>query len=157
MGVSGSGKSTVGQLLADALELPFLDGDDLHPAINVAKMASGVPLNDNDRWPWLDRCADAMLAEGGSVLACSALKRSYRDKIRETVSDVIFVHLDGSKELLLDRLANRTGHFMKKEMLVSQLATLQKLEMDEAGFVFDVSLPEQELVEQITEALRQKN
>lgn len=134
MGVSGSGKSVVGAALAAALGVPFADGDDLHPRANVEKMRAGVPLADEDRWPWLDRCG-AWLAEhdGGGVLACSALRRSYRDRLRTHASSVRFVELDVDEAVLTDRLARRTGHFMPASLLASQLATLEPLADDEPG------------------------
>ncbi|GAB4098052.1 gluconokinase [Sinomonas halotolerans] len=142
MGVSGSGKSTVGALLARELRGAFLDGDDLHPAANVAKMASGVPLDDADREPWLREIGQRMAAaEGTMVIGCSALKRKYRDMIREAAPDAVFVHMRGSRELLAARLAVRPGHFMPALLLDSQLATLEELEPDEAGCAFDISEP----------------
>jgi carbohydrate kinase (thermoresistant glucokinase family) len=156
MGVSGSGKSTLGSLLSKALGVPFLDGDDFHPESNVKKMSSGIALTDEDRWPWLEKCAEAMLENGNSVLACSSLKRSYRDKIRELVKDVVFVHLDGTKELLTERMSRREGHFMKKDMLESQLATLEKLQPDEAGFTVNIQAPEDELLENVLELVSTK-
>lgn len=127
MGVCGSGKSVLGRELADSLEWPFVEGDDFHPPENVGKMSAGVPLDDDDRWGWLRSLAARMDDEtsgGGSVvMACSALKRSYRDILRRPRT--VFVYLDGSRDELERRLAARTGHFMKKEMLDSQLATLE--------------------------------
>ena len=140
MGVSGSGKSTVGALLAETLGVPFADADDLHPASNVAKMAAGVPLTDGDRWPWLERVGGALAAASASglVIACSALKRPYRDAIRHAAPGAVFVHLDGSRELLEKRLAGRAGHFMPAALLDSQLASLEPLESDEAGMTVGI-------------------
>jgi len=135
MGVSGSGKSVVGAALATALGLPYADGDDLHPQANVEKMRAEVPLTDEDRLPWLDRCG-GWLAEHevtGGVLACSALRRSYRDRIRRHAPAVRFVELDVPEPVLRDRLLNRTGHFMPASLLDSQLATLEPLGGDEPG------------------------
>src|SRR6478752_4721773 len=124
MGVSGCGKTTIGDLVARALGVPFLDGDSLHPVENVAKMAAGTPLTDEDRWPWLARVGSELAAagSGGLVLACSALRRSYRDAIRAQAPDTVFLHLHGSKEVLGSRLEGRTGHFMPAGLLESQLA-----------------------------------
>lgn len=140
MGVSGSGKTTVGELLADELGLPYRDGDDLHPAENVAKMAAGTPLTDDDRWPWLE-LVGIWLADHprGGVIGCSALKRSYRDLIRHFAGDVRFIHVHGSPELLRSRMEHREGHFMPAQLLDSQLATLEPLQDDEPGRMFDVA------------------
>lgn len=128
MGVSGSGKSVVGTLLARRLAVPFCEGDELHPAANVAKMKAGHPLDDHDRAPWLDRIA-AWIADqrGGGVVSCSALKRAYRDRLRrgQTVAPT-FVLLDPPRAVLARRLAGRTGHFMPASLLDSQLATLER-------------------------------
>ncbi|WP_307807378.1 gluconokinase [Naasia sp. SYSU D00948] len=158
MGVSGCGKSTVGDLLARRLEVDFLDADDLHPAANKAKMAAGTPLVDEDRWPWLGLVGAAMKAEtdGGRsiVVACSALRRVYRDALREAAAGpVFFVHLHGTKELLADRLGHREGHFMPTTLLDSQLETLEPLQDDEAGIVLDIALRPEELVEAAVAAL----
>ena len=135
MGVSGSGKSTVGALLAEAIGAPFTDGDDLHPPANVAKMAAGIPLDDADRWPWLAAVGRALAEAGpdGLVVACSALKRVYRDAIRVEAPTSRFVELDSSPALLADRMAQRVDHFMPPSLLASQLATLEPLASDEAG------------------------
>jgi len=133
MGVTGCGKTVVGSALAESLGWPFLDGDDFHPPANVAKMASGTPLTDADRWPWLDRLADeagAILARGGSaVLACSALKQAYRDRIAacaKVPGDVRFVHLKGTYETIAKRLATRKHRYMPATLLASQFATLEE-------------------------------
>ncbi len=135
MGVSGSGKSTVGALLAEALGTPFTDGDDLHPAANVAKMAAGIPLDDADRWPWLAAVGRALAGAGpeGLVVACSALKRAYRDAIRAEAPTARFVELDSSPELLAARMVQRANHFMPPSLLASQLALLEPLAADEPG------------------------
>ncbi|WP_307309536.1 gluconokinase, GntK/IdnK-type [Pseudarthrobacter enclensis] len=148
MGVSGCGKTTVGGLVARELGVPFLDGDSLHPVANVAKMAAGTPLTDEDRWPWLAIVGRELAAagDGGLVLACSALKRSYRDAIREHAPDTIFLHLNGSREVLSQRIAGRSGHFMPPALLDSQLATLQPLQEDERGVVVDIAAPVPEVV-----------
>ena len=142
MGVSGSGKSTVGAALAARLDVPFEDGDDLHPPENVAKMARGEPLDDADRRPWLERVG-GWLAEhrDGGVIACSALRRSYRDQLREHCPGVDFLHLDGEAELLARRQAGRSGHFMPPSLLSTQLLTLEPLAPDESGVVVDIDQP----------------
>lgn len=141
MGVSGCGKSTVGALLAAALHTEFLDGDSLHPVPNVKKMAAGIPLNDADRRPWLEEIGRRFAAAGEQslVIACSALKRSYRELIRTGAADVRFVHLHGTAELLGARMAARPGHFMPPSLLESQLQTLEPLQPDEAGVVLDIA------------------
>lgn len=140
MGVSGCGKSTVGALLAERLGVPFVDGDGLHPAANVAKMSAGVPLTDEDRWPWLQAVGEAIADRPhGAVMACSALRRVYRDVIRRTAPGTVFVHLHGSRDLLAARMAARPGHFMPPSLLDSQLATLEPLEPDEVGVALDVA------------------
>ncbi|MGO4238544.1 gluconokinase, GntK/IdnK-type [Pseudarthrobacter sp. YAF2] len=148
MGVSGCGKTTIGDLVARELGVPFLDGDSLHPVENVAKMAAGTPLTDEDRWPWLatvgSRLANA--ADGGLVLACSALRRTYRDAIRAQAPDTVFLHLDGSREVLKVRTEGRTGHFMPPALLDSQLATLEPLQEDERGVVVDIAAPVADVV-----------
>ncbi|MFP5311484.1 MAG: gluconokinase [Actinomycetes bacterium] len=143
MGVSGCGKTTVGGLVARALGVPFLDGDSLHPPENVAKMESGTPLTDQDRWPWLALVGRelASAGDGGLVVACSALRRSYRDAIRDQAPDAIFLHLSGSKDVLSRRLKGRSGHFMPPALLESQLATLEPLQADERGLVVDIAAP----------------
>ena len=165
MGVSGAGKSLIGGLLARTLERPFADADDLHPPANTAKMAAGIPLADEDRWPWLDRVG-AVLAAGGPsgsgsgvtvhppvVMACSALRRSHRDRLRATAPTTLFIHLDGERELLATRLAARTHDFMPPSLLDSQLATLEPLGAEEAGVVVDISPPPIRVVEAIVAAL----
>lgn len=141
-GVSGSGKSTVGALLAQRLGWPFADGDDLHTPEAIAKMHAGLPLDDADRAPWLRRVAawiDAHLAAGESgVVACSALRRVYRDAIVRGRSDVRLVHLDGARALIAQRLAVRRGHFMPARLLDSQFAALQPPDPDENAIVVGI-------------------
>ncbi|MCY0906100.1 gluconokinase [Arthrobacter sp. H14-L1] len=150
MGVSGCGKSTIGSLVAHALGIPFVDGDSLHSVENVAKMAAGTPLTDADRRPWLAVVGRALAQTDGPglVVACSALKRSYRDAIRAQASDVFFLHLHGTRELLSTRLARRAGHFMPADLLDSQLATLQPLQPDETGYAVDIDQPVSEILKQ---------
>ena len=157
MGVSAAGKSTVGRTLADALGVPFADADDLHSDANRAKMAAGTPLTDDDRWPWLDAVGEHLQAarDTGLVIACSALRRAYRDRIRSIAPAVVFVHLDGTRELLAARIAARTDHFMPSTLLESQLATLEPLEPDEAGLVMDVGMPVVDLVGRVAARLRE--
>ncbi|SNT50843.1 gluconate kinase, SKI family [Streptosporangium subroseum] len=149
MGVTGSGKSTVGAALALRLRVPFADADDFHGEANVAKMSAGIPLDDADRLPWL-RSVGSWLAEQaatGGVMSCSALKRSYRDILRDPAPTAIFVHLDGDAEVIRRRVANRPGHFMPVSLVNSQLDTLEPLEPDERGIVLDFGRPVDELVE----------
>jgi carbohydrate kinase (thermoresistant glucokinase family) len=158
MGVSGSGKSTVGELLAQRLGVDFLDADDLHSAEAKAKMSAGIPLTDQDRWPWLRLVGGAMKAEtdGGRsvVVACSALRRAYRNALREAAAGpVFFVHLHGTRELLERRLGAREGHFMPPLLLDSQLATLEPLEQDESGVVVDIALTPEQAAEAAVAAL----
>lgn len=144
MGVSGCGKSTVGTIVAIDLRAEFVDADSLHSPANVAKMAAGAPLTDEDRWPWLAlvgaRIAGAVRAGRGIVVACSALRREYRDAIvRAAGVDVTFVHLHADVETLASRLTARSDHFMPASLLSSQLSTLEPLEDDETGFTVDVA------------------
>lgn len=152
MGVSGCGKTTIGDLVARELGVRFLDGDSLHPVKNVAKMAAGTPLTDEDRWPWLATVGRELAAAGNSglVLACSALRRSYRDAIRGQAPDTVFLHLHGGKEVLGSRLEGRSGHFMPAALLDSQLATLESLDADESGIVVDIAAP---VTQVVTDAL----
>ena len=155
MGVSGSGKSTVGAALADALGVPFTDSDGLHPAANVAKMTQGIPLTDADREPWLD-AVGARLAEHtgtGLVVACSALRRAYRDVLRDVRRPVFFVELGTDPELIAARLAARRGHFASDRILESQVLTLEPLAADEYGMLCPISQPADEIAEDVLAAL----
>ncbi len=143
MGVSGSGKSLIGAMFARALDVEFVEGDDLHPPDNVRRMAAGIPLTDDNRRGWLtkiaDRLRDAKRARLGLVMSCSALKRIYRDLLRSVAAaEVRFVYLAGSRELLAERMANRHGHFMPPSLLESQLAILQEPSPDEQAWVCDI-------------------
>lgn len=153
MGVSGCGKSTVGAALARRLGVPFADGDDLHPAANIAKMAAGEPLDDADRAPWL-RSIGAWLADHratSGVVSSSALKRAYRDALRCQVPELRFLHLHGSPEVIAARQATRPGHFMPASLLASQFATLEELGPDEPGLVVDVTRPVEDIVQEYVE------
>jgi carbohydrate kinase (thermoresistant glucokinase family) len=153
MGVSGAGKTTVGRDLAHRLGVSFIDADDLHGSENVAKMAAGVPLDDDDRWPWLDRVGAALAADPGVVIACSALKRRYRDRLRASAPDTVFVHLDAPKERVTEQATARRGHFMPPALLASQLQTLEPLGADEDGITVTVDGTAGELVERIRQHL----
>ncbi|MCC0094208.1 gluconokinase [Streptomyces flavotricini] len=156
MGVAGTGKTTVGRLLADALGLPYVEGDAFHPAANVAKMSAGIPLDDADRRPWLDAIGawiSARPAGQGAVVASSALKRAYRDRLRGFAPDAVFVHLTGERSLIERRMAARTDHFMPTALLDSQFATLEPLQQDELGVVVDVSGSPEEITERALAAL----
>lgn len=131
MGVSGCGKSSVGEALSARLAVPYRDGDDLHPPANVEKMRAGVPLTDEDRWPWLDRVAEVLRAQAPVIVGCSALKRRYRDWIRQAGA-VTFVYLEGSRDLIASRMAARKGHYMPPSLLDSQFAALEPPGPDEA-------------------------
>ena len=149
MGVSGSGKSTVGAALAQRLGVPFADADDLHPAANVAKMAAGHALDDDDRRPWLEAVGEWLAAHPrGGVMSCSALKRSYRDQLRHHVRDVTFLLLAGTPEVIRRRQANRRDHFMPASLLSSQFATLEPLASDERGVTIDVDQGVERIVEE---------
>ncbi len=139
MGPSGSGKSTVGRAIAQATGAAFVDGDDLHPDANVAKMAAGVPLQDDDRMPWLRAVGERLREEPDIVIACSALKRSYRDVIRAEAPDAFFAELSVGRDTLAERMRTRREHFMPTSLLDSQLSTLESLDADEAGVRVDES------------------
>jgi gluconokinase len=157
MGVSGTGKSTVATALAEHLGWPFVEGDDLHPAGNVAKMASGEPLTDADRAPWLATIRARARAEAAagrsSVITCSALRRRYRDVLRDGAGAMFFLHLHARPDVLEPRMVHRRGHFMPSRLLESQLHTLEPLEEDEDGVVVDVSGTVEEVVAAAQEAV----
>ena len=151
MGVTSCGKTSVGEGLAAELNCPFIEGDRLHPPSNIAKMSAGMPLNDADRWPWLEIIGKAMRAEcdkgHGVVASCSALKKSYRQKLAEAAGrPITFIFLHGSRDLLAARMAMRKGHFMPVSLLDSQLATIEAPGPEENALHLDVILPVDELV-----------
>jgi gluconokinase len=148
MGVSGSGKSTVGAALARRLGVPFADADALHSAANVAKMAAGTPLDDDDRRPWLDSVGRWLADHHDGVMSCSALKRRYRDQLRSHRTDIVFLHLTGSPELIGARQAGRPGHFMPSSLVTSQFDALEPLDPDEYGLTVDVGQSVDTIVEE---------
>ncbi len=159
MGVCGSGKSSVGVALARECGAVFIDGDLLHPRSNIEKMRGGVPLDDNDRAPWLERVSDVFYAlencSQSGVVVCSALKRSYRDVIRRGNAGLCFVHLYGSRELILERMRRRKGHFMKEDMVNSQFATLEFPGEDEPDVLnIDIGSPLETVIKEAIAAVR---
>ena len=159
MGVSGCGKTTVGEALAAQLGLRFIDGDALHPATNVKKMSDGIPLDDHDRAPWL-ACVGQELArpDGPVIIGCSALKRDYRDIIRsQTSAPVHFIHLDAPKDVLAARVADRPGHFMPASLLESQFEALVPVGPDELGRKIDITMPVEEVVAQCAAYIEETN
>ncbi|MBB4010154.1 gluconokinase [Allorhizobium taibaishanense] len=160
MGVSGCGKSSIGAGLAKMLDVTFLEGDSLHPIANVQKMAKGTPLTDEDRWPWLEAIGDRLavaLRQGTSIIvSCSALKKSYRDRLREATGHrTAFVYLEGSKALLSKRMGERTGHFMPVSLLESQLATLETPTGEPAVITVDIDQNIDAIVESAAAGLSQ--
>jgi len=159
MGVSGSGKSTIGALLAERLGWPFADADGFHPPENVAKMAAGTPLTDADRWPWLDAIAahiDAARKAGQPVVvACSALRRAYRDRLRAGHGDLLFLHLSGAPEVIAARQAARQGHFMPPSLMASQFATLEDTVAEPDAVTVSVKASPDEVLEAALAHLRQ--
>jgi len=148
MGVSGSGKSTVGAALARRLGVPFADADAFHPPANIAKMAASTPLTDADRYPWLEAVGKWLADhEDGGVMSCSALKRTYRDRLRAHCPRLELLHLTGSPELIAGRQAGRPGHFMPSALLTSQFDTLEPLGTDERGIALDVGQSVESIVE----------
>jgi gluconokinase len=158
MGVSGSGKTTLGSLLSKRIGGHFGDADAFHPAANVEKMSNGIPLTDDDRWPWLDAIAQTIgrwAADGTNVVfACSALKRIYRDRLRTGRTDLKLIHLTGDADLIASRMEQRTGHFMPAGLLRSQLATLEPPEPDEGAITLDIGSPPDILLAQCLARLR---
>jgi gluconokinase len=151
MGVCGSGKTCVGEIIASRMGWIFIEGDDLHPAANKEKMASGMPLTDDDRWPWLDCIAGRMRAVdeagGSAVVACSALRQVYRDRLRRSGADIFFLHLTGDTRVIRRRMESRGGHFMPPGLLDSQLATLEPARPDEALHEIDIAGSVDEIAE----------
>ena len=156
MGVSGSGKSTVGAALAQRLRVPFADADDFHPPANIAKMTAGQALDDDDRYPWLEAIGQwlAQHVGDGGVMSCSALRRKYRDQLRRHCPDVEFLHLAGTPEVIGKRQASRPGHFMPASLLASQFATLEPLAPDERGVTIDVDQNIDSIVDDYVSATR---
>lgn len=155
MGVSGCGKSTIAKGVAEQLNLPFVEGDDLHPAANVKKMSEGTPLTDDDRWPWLDVLGTELkessnIEKNGVVASCSALKRVYRERLLNACGDpILYVYLDGSRETLLGRMQSREDHFMPSSLLDSQLALLEKPTDDELALTVSIENSVAEMVDEV--------
>ncbi len=150
MGVASCGKTTVGEALARHVKATFVEGDRLHAAASVEKMSKGIPLTDEDRWPWLDRVGESLAGRDGVIASCSALKKIYRDRIvAKAQRPVTFILLHGDKALLQQRIAERKGHFMPASLLDSQLATLEIPGKDERAVIVDIALP---LNEQVAKA-----
>ena len=139
MGVSGSGKTSLGQRLAAKLSIPFIEGDDLHPRQNIARMSEGLALDDAMREPWLRACGDALAHEASAVLTCSSLKRIYRDILRERAGVIIFIHPYAAKAVIAERLSARQGHFMPTSLLNSQFDTLELPDIDERCITLDAT------------------
>jgi gluconokinase len=155
MGVSGCGKSSVGSALASLLGVPFVDGDSFHSAENVVKMSAGIPLDDHDRWPWIDAIGvwAAQQRSTGAVIACSALRRRYRDRLRDAAGEVVFVHLHAPLEVISVRVAARGDHFMPARLVESQFDALEPLDADEQGVIVSVQQPFPKVVEDALAAL----
>jgi len=149
MGVSGVGKSTIAELLAQRVGLRYIDADDLHGEANIAKMSAGIPLTDDDRWPWLARVGAELATGPTAVVACSALKRSYRDSLRAQAPDTVFILLAADAAQINAQVSSRKGHFMPPMLLQSQLAALEPLEEEELGMVITVDGPPDVLVQRI--------
>lgn len=156
MGVAGSGKTTIGEALARAIGATYVDGDQLHPPANIAKMSAGIPLSDEDRWPWLAKVGETLRQGNQTILVgCSALKRAYRDFITESAgAPVLFIYLDGSRELISRRMRERTGHFMPASLLDSQFATLEVPGPDENAIAVAIDAPLDRIVESIADRIR---
>ncbi len=154
MGVASCGKTTVGEALAMLLGVPFVEGDKLHPPENVAKMSAGVPLDDADRWPWLDAIGARLQGDTGIIASCSALNRAYRQRLSQAAGrPVRFIYLEGSKALMAARIAARKEHFMPPSLLESQFAALEPPSNDELAQAFDVALPPEAIAKQAVDYL----
>jgi gluconokinase len=158
MGVAGSGKTSVAALLSEHLDWASAEADAFHSEANIAKMSSGLPLEDADRWPWLDDIREWMSAQArtgkSTIVTCSALKRTYRDILSTAHGYVLFIHLDGSPEMLRQRMEARAGHFMPESLLPSQLATLERLGPDEQGVTIDISPSQAHIAALILDSIR---
>lgn len=156
MGVAGCGKSTIGPLLAERIDAVYQDADHLHAAESIAKMKTGIPLTDEDRWPWLERAGKLLAGDGQKlIIGCSALKRIYRNRLRETAGgDILFIHLVGSKEVIAGRMADRDGHFMPLALLDSQFATLEPPEQDETSLSVDIEQPAETVIADLIRQLK---
>ncbi|GIJ44914.1 gluconokinase [Virgisporangium aliadipatigenens] len=154
MGVAGSGKTTIGRLLAERLGVPYAEADDFHPAANVDKMTAGVPLDDADRAPWLDAIAEWIggQRDKGGVVTCSALRHPYRERLRRADADLWFLHLDVPKDVIAERMAKREGHFMPPSLIDSQFAALEPLHEGEAGAKVDATRAPERIVEDVLRA-----
>jgi gluconokinase len=158
MGPAGCGKTVVGRAVAAALQVEFIDGDDLHPVENVAKMKRGQALTDDDRWPWLDRIANVMAARAASdqslIVACSALRRIYRDRLRRGDPALRFVFLDAPQDVLERRLIARTGHFMPTSLVASQCATLERPDGEQGVLTVNATASIEDIVREVTAWVR---
>lgn len=154
MGVAGSGKTSVGAALARTLAVPYRDGDDLHPAANIAKMQRGEPLTDADRWPWLALVGQSLGRDAPLIIGCSALKRSYRDHITAKAGGpVLFIHLSGARDVIEARMRAHTGHFMPPALLDSQFATLEPPQPDEMAITVDIANPLDAVIAEIVQRI----
>ncbi len=155
MGVTGSGKSTIGKLLADHLSLPFVEADDFHSKENVAKMSKGIPLTDEDRYPWLQSLSQTLQREEknkGAVLACSALKEQYRHLLQQGLNEkIIWIYLEGSEKMISERMRKRQGHFMPEELLHSQFVTLEK---PDYAYSFSIEKKPEAIVSEILKIIK---
>ena len=158
MGVSGSGKSTVASMLADAVGGIYLDGDDYHPKANIEKMSQGIALTDDDRWPWLELFAQAMAKQSNKTIgACSSLTKSYRKHLTEAAGEpILFIYLDGSKELILERMSSRSNHFMPSSQLDNQFETLEKPDSSERALTIDISGNSEAVLSDLLKKLKPK-
>lgn len=160
MGVCGSGKTTIGKKIAEKFNACFIDGDDLHPRSNIIKMKNGIPLDDNDRLPWLTRINDVFFSfenrNQSGVVVCSALKKKYRDILRDGNKGLLFVHLYGSKELIRERLKQRQGHFMKEDMLNSQFEALEFPNSEDDVINIDIKGNPQDIISQAVAQIEKK-